>query len=333
MKIFNNFDEYAKSEPIFLTIGFFDGVHLGHQKIIKTLVKKAKAEGEPSAVITFSFHPLKLLSYSHGKLLIMSLEQKLHYFKQLGIDYVFVLDFNKHAVGMEAKDFIEKILAKKLNVKELYIGEDFRFGKDRRGDIQLLKEEGKKFGFSVTAIPLMTVEGETVSSTKIRGLITEGSFERIEKFLGRKYSLLGKVTEGKGMSKDIKFPTANMYFDEILLPPEGIYAGWARVDPIRSPATDTMAGSPNTRLDETKAKQVKSGLTSNGASKTAFFVTTQPKRLIEAHVIGLKENIYHKEVEIVFFKKLRSRIIFKTRQDAQKQIAEDVGRVKKLLQV
>ena len=140
MKIFNNFDEYTKSEPLFLTIGFFDGVHLGHQKILKNLVKKAKSAGCPSALITFSFHPLKLLNYSHGKLLIMPFGQKLNCFDRLGVDYAFVLDFNKHVVDMRAKDFTEKILAKKLKVKKLYIGEDFRFGKDRRGDIKLLAD-------------------------------------------------------------------------------------------------------------------------------------------------------------------------------------------------
>ncbi|MBU1767607.1 MAG: bifunctional riboflavin kinase/FAD synthetase [Candidatus Omnitrophica bacterium] len=300
MKLFNNFDEYTKRKPLFLTIGFFDGVHLGHQKILKTLVKKAKAERYPSAVITFSFHPLKLLSYSHGKLLVMPLEQKLHYFERLGVDYAFVLDFNKHIVEMQDKDFIEKILAKKLKVEKLYIGEDFRFGKSRRGDIKLLKKEGKKFGFSVIAVSLMKIGSETVSSTKIRGLITEGNFERIEKFLGRKYSLLGKVTEGKGISKDIKFPTANIHFDEVFLPPEGIYAGWAKI------------GKKN--------------------YKSAFFVTTEPKRLIEAHIIGLKKNIYHKQVKIIFFKKIRSRITFKTRQEAQKQIAEDVEKVGEMLE-
>ncbi len=140
---------------------------------------------------------------------------------------------------------------------------------------------------------------ETVSSTKIRGYITEGNLRKIEKFLGRKYSLIGKVTKGKGISKDIQFPTANMHFDEILLPPEGIYAGWAKV------GTRTY--------------------------KSAFFVTTKPKRLIEAHIIGLKKNIYHKEVEIVFFKKIRPRTVFKTRHEAQKQIAKDVEVVKRFV--
>ncbi len=299
MKTFSHFDEYKKSKPLFLTIGFFDGVHLGHQKILKTLVKKAKSGGYPSAVFTFSFHPLKLLNYSHGKLLIMPLEQKLTYFEQLGIDYAFVLDFNKHVAGIQAKDFVEKVLAKKLNVKKIYIGEDFRFGKGRHGDIGLLKEEGKKLGFSVTAASLIKVEGETVSSTKIRGLITEGNFKKIEKFLCRRYSLLGKVTKGKGISKDIKFPTANIHFDEILLPPEGVYAGWARVG--------------------------------GKTYKSAFFLTDKPKHLIEAHIIGLKKNIYHQEVEIIFFKKIRSPVVFKTRQEAQKQIAKDVEEVKKLI--
>jgi riboflavin kinase/FMN adenylyltransferase len=299
MKIFDNFDEYNKKEPLFLTIGFFDGVHLGHQRILKTLVSKAKAAGYPSAVITFSFHPLKLLNYSHGALLITSLEQKLNYFKQLGVDYTFVLDFNKHVVQMQAKDFIGEILVKKLKVKKIYIGEDFRFGKDRCGDIKLLKKEGEIFWFFVIPVPLLKIGSETVSSTKIREYITKGNLKKVGKFLGRKYSLMGKVTEGKGISKDIKFPTANIHFDEILLPPEGIYAGWAKV------------GSKT--------------------YKSAFFVTTEPKRLIEAHIIGLKKNIYHKEVEIIFFKKIRSRTVFKTRQEAQKQIAKDVGLVKRML--
>lgn len=299
MKIFSNFNEYRKKESLFLTIGFFDGVHLGHQKILKTIISKAKSQNHPSAVITFSFHPLKVLNYSHGKLLITPLEQKLDYFEKLGVDYAFVLDFNKHVAQTQANDFIEKILIKKLCVKKLYVGEDFRFGKERCGNIKLLQEEGKKFGFSVIPIPLFKVGDEIISSTKIRGYITEGNLKKIEKLLGRKYSLLGKVTKGKGISKDIQFPTANMQFDEILLPPEGIYAGWAKIG--------------------------------GRTYKSAFFVTTKPKRLIEAHIINLKKNIYHKEVEIVFFKKIRSRIVFQTRAEAQTQIAKDVEKVGEML--
>ena len=295
MKTFSHFDEYKKKEPLFLTIGFFDGVHLGHRKILKTLVSKAKSSGYQSAVFTFSFHPLKVLNYSHGKLLITPLEQKLNYFYQLGVDYVFVLDFNKHVAGMEAKDFIEKILAKKLKVKKLYIGEDFRFGKGRHGNIELLKKEGKKFGFSVTVVPFLKVGEDIVSSTKIRGYIAEGNLKKVEAFLGRRYSLFGRVVKGKGISKDIQFPTANIHFDEVLLPPEGIYAGWAKIG--------------------------------GKIYKSAFFLTAKPERLIEAHIIGLKKNNYQKEDEIFFLKKIRSRVVFKTRQEAQTQIAKDVKRV------
>lgn len=312
MKVFSHFDEYKKKKALFLTIGFFDGVHLGHRKIIRTLITKAKSAGYSSAVITFSFHPLKLLNYSHGALLITPLRQKLNYFEKLGVDYAFVLDFNKHIVQMRAKDFIEKVLAKKLRVKKLYIGEDFRFGRGRRGNIKLLKEEGKKLGFSVMPVPLLKEGGNVISSTKIRGLIKEGKFKEIEKLLGRKYSLLGRVTKGKGISKDIKFPTANIYFKEVVLPPEGIYAGWVRVVGKTYPVRE-LRSLPN------------------GASKSAFFVTTKPKRLIESYIIGLKENIYQKEVEVIFFKKLRSKMTFKTRADAQKQIAEDVGRVGEII--
>lgn len=299
MKIFSEFDEYKKSGEMFLAIGFFDGVHLGHQKILKTLVNKAKSQNYPSAVITFSFHPFKSRSSSNEPLAISSLKQRLNYIEQLGLDYVFVVDFNKSVAGMEAGDFIEKILVEKLKVKDMYIGENFRFGKDRCGDVNLLKEEGKKFGFSVIPIPLFRVGDEIVSSTKIRGYITEGYLGKVEEFLGRKYSLLEKVVKGKGISKDIQFPTANIEFDEVILPPDGVYVGWAKVEKV--------------------------------IYKSAFFLAAKPKRLIEAHLIGLKENIYHQEVEIVFMKKIRPRITFKTRAEAQKQIAKDVEIAKKIL--
>lgn len=324
MKIFESFKEYKENKELFLSIGFFDGIHLGHRQVLKTLVDSAKSGNYPSAVVTFSFHPFKHAGFSKQPFAILPLKQRLNYIEQLGVDYTFVLDFSEHIADMDAQDFIEKIIVKKLKVKEIYIGENFHFGKDRLGNVELLKKEGEKLGFKVTPIPLLRAGDNVISCTKIRSLIKEGDFERAEKLLGRKYSLLGRITKGKGISKDIKFPTANIYFDEILLPPEGVYAGWAKVDPIRTHSDVTSENSPN----------VKSGLTSNGASrtyKTAFFVTTEPKRLIEAHVIGLEESIYHKEVEIIFFKKIRSRTVFKTRQDAQKQIAEDVGRVESII--
>ncbi len=310
MKVFSKFGEYKKKAELFLTIGFFDGIHLGHQKILKTLVSKSKSQGYPSAVVTFSFHPFKSLDSSNpatkdkaGRhpLAILPLKQRLNYIDQLGLDYAFVLDFNKNIAQMEAQNFMEKILVEKLKVKKIYIGANFRFGKNRDGNIALLEEEGKKFGFSVIPIPLFRVADEIVSSTKIRGYITEGNLKKVEEFLGRKYSLLGKVVKGKGISKNIQFPTANIQLDEVILPPEGIYAGWVKID--------------------------------GKTYKSAFFVATKPKRLIEAHIIGLKKNIYEKEVEIIFFKKLRSRVIFKNRAEAQKQIAKDVEKTLEQLKV
>jgi riboflavin kinase/FMN adenylyltransferase len=312
MKILESFNEYKENKELFLSIGFFDGIHLGHQQVLKILVHNARSNNCPSAVVTFSFHPFKALGSSRQPFSILPLKQRLNYIEQMGVDYTFVLDFNKKIADMAAQDFIEKIIVKKLKVKEIYIGENFHFGKDRLGDVGLLKKEGKKLGFEVTSIPLLRTRDEFVSSTKIRKYITEGNFEKTEQLLGRKYSLFGKVSEGKGISKDIKYPTANMHFDEILLPPEGIYAGWVKIDPVRE--LRSLPNGVNYKI-----------------YKSAFFVATEPKRLIEAHVIDLKENIYHKEVEIIFFKKIRSRVIFKTRTEAQNQIAEDVGRVEGIL--
>ena len=306
MKVFNDFNQYTRSKELFLTIGFFDGLHAGHQRILRPLVAEAKSEGYSSAVITFPFHPLKVLNPKKAPLAVITSRQKSQYLEELDVDYTFLIDFRSEIRDMEPVEFIEKILVEKLKLKKIYIGENFCFGKDGKGDVTLLKEEGRKFGFSVVSVPLMKIKGEIVSSTKIRGFITEGNLEKLREFLGRRYSVLGTVVEGKGISKQIKYPTANIKLGEILTPPEGVYTGWAKLDPYTKDS--------GTRV-----------------YRSAFDLRTKPEKIIEAHIIGLKRNIYYKEVEIIFLKKIRPRIIFKNRQEAHEQIARDVEDAKKLL--
>jgi len=299
VKVFHDFQEYTKREGLYLTIGFFDGLHIGHTNLLKKLIEESRNTKNKSAVLTFIHHPLSVVAPHNTPELIITRDEKLKVLELLGVDYVFLITFEGDLADTTPKEFVEDIMVNRLGVKKIFVGRNFRFGRGRKGDIEFLERKGKDLGFEVEAVPLTKVDGEIVSSSRLRQLIKKGDLAKVKKFLRRNLSLRGEVVKGRGISRQIKYPTANIILEKRILPPEGVYAGWARVGEQLYP--------------------------------TAFDLRRDGQNVIEAHLISLEEDLYGKQVEIIFEKRIRGRLNFPSRQQAQKQIEKDVAMAKQIL--
>ena len=277
-----------------LTIGVFDGVHLGHQKILSSLKEKAKENHLISMVLTFSEHPDKLL---HKKpiLLIQTLNQRLETIRKFGIDKTVVIDSTKRIYSLTPGEFVEKVLVDKLKVEEIFIGENFRFGRDRKGDINILKKMSKSFGFKVNSFPLIEKNGKKVSSSIIRKLLLKGEVEEANLLLGRYYSIEGEVIKGHSRGKELGIPTANISpYNEII--PPGVFIS-------------------STKLDDKFYQSI---------TNIGFCPTFGQKNLnIEVHLFNFDKNIYGKRLKIYFLKKIREEMKFNSPQKLVEQIHSD----------
>lgn len=216
--------EINPNEKIVLALGFFDGVHLGHQELINATIKKAKELNCASGVMTFAEHPLTHIFPAYSPWLITTNEEKVQVMKDLGIDYVFLNPFNDQLMCYSPKAFIRDYLLQKYNVAHIVVGFNYSFGFKGEGDIQMLTEFGKRFNFGVTVIPPCIIDGQSVSSTLIRELIGTGKVNEVSTFLGRDYSIEGTIVKGKGLGHTFDIPTANLKMKEkVILPSSGVY--------------------------------------------------------------------------------------------------------------
>ncbi len=289
-------------EPIVATIGIFDGVHLGHQYLIKQVIKRARRLKAQSAVFTFTPHPLAVLNPLKTPPLLIFLKHRLRLISSLGINLCVVLKFNRALASMSAEEFVKKILVNRFRVKELIIGENFCFGKDKCGDINLLKQLGKKYNFRVEKIKIIKEKRQFISSTKIRTLISRGKLKLASKFLGRPVSILGTVIRGFSRGRRLGFPTANIDPHHEVLPPFGVYAVKVKID-----------------------KGWHQGVLNIGCRPT-FFKKGQPS--IEVYLFDFKKNIYGKDIEMIFLKKIRAEKKFRNSQALVKQIEKDRQKAK-----
>jgi len=224
MKVFNNLLDVKKDKNTILTLGTFDGIHLGHKKIIDAVVQKASVTGGRSFLITFDPHPRNVLSGNSIKLL-NSPDEKLEILKSLNIDNVLVINFTKEFSQLSSEEFFVDYIIDKIGIKEIVVGYDHHFGKGRGGDENTLKELGAKYGFIVTKVDAVSIDGINVSSSKIRNALSEGDVQTANKLLGRYYSFNGTVIRGDGRGRTLGFPTANVKLSDNnkLLPLIGIY--------------------------------------------------------------------------------------------------------------
>jgi len=285
-----------------LTIGNFDGIHLGHQSLFKKVRERAKAIDGTSMAITFHPHPAEILRPGKAPRQIVSDEYKTELIFQYGIEVILSIPFTKEFAQLSAKAFIEDILVHKIGTKEIVIGYDYTFGRKREGNIHLLKEVGKDAGFKVHIHPPVTVGTHLVSSTRVRELITSGAMEEAKLLLGRPFCLSGAIISGKGIGRSLLgFPTANLNTKEKLMPQRGVYV-------VRA--------------------EGQAGL-SYGVTNVGFNPTFAGKFIsVETFLFDFEGNLYGKEMRIFFLKRLRGERTFSGPEALKAQITKDIEQAK-----
>ena len=287
------------------TIGNFDGVHLGHQKLIARVRDRARILNISSVVITFDPHPLRVLVDKKTPPFITLTKQKLELISKLEVDYVLCIKFTKELAALEPEEFVQKYLVKGLKVKELIIGYDYAFGKGRKGNYELLKRLGEKFGFTVEQLPPVMVDGAIVSSTRIRDLVQAGRVWEARNLLGRFYRVQGKVITGQKRGGPLLgFPTANICLKDELFPKTGVYAVWVEV-----------------------LGQIKPGVANIGYNPTFG----NDYLSVEVHILDFKQNIYGQDIRVHFVQRLRSEKKFSGLHALKEQIQADIELGQKIL--
>ena len=300
MQVDNELAQFLPPKETLLTIGVFDGVHLGHKFLISKLVSLAAQQNLLSCVITFRQHPRDLLSPKTKLLYLSTLPEREQLLKNEGVDIVVALSFNRELAKLSARQFVS-LLQKHLKMRGLVIGPDFTLGRDREGDAALLRSLGEEMGFSVTIVAPKTIDGEVASSTVIRQALADGNMEKVTRLLGRPFSLLGKVTHGEHRGTGIGFPTVNLTVDaKMALPPDGVYATRAYIGEQEFQAMTNIGRRPTF-----------------GDNK---------ERTIESFILNYNQEIYDKEVKIEIIQRLRDEKHFDSIDELKTQIAEDVKR-------
>ncbi len=286
-------------------IGNFDGVHLGHQALIKEMVDGARREGNTSVIITFSPHPKVLLENIQESYYLTTNEEKFVISQQLGADQYLNLSFSDSLKDLSAEEFI-RILKDRIGLSVLVVGQDFSIGKSRQGNVENLKDIFINLGIKVIRQPPICYEGVWISSGMIRQLINEGKISYANKHLGRYYSISGLVTEGKGIGSKFGFPTANIDFDRMkVLPKRGVYATWAEVRGKVYPAVTNVGIRPT------------------------FEINGQPS--IETLLLDFDDNIYKEFLNVNFVERIRDEKKFESLQLLSEQIANDKESSRRIL--
>jgi len=301
------------------TIGIFDGVHIGHQEIIKAVVRRAKKLSLKSVAITFDPHPLKVLEPKNAPPLLISLKHRLRLIKELGIDSCLVINFTKSFSLLDPETFVKNVLLDKLRVKELYVGENFCLGKARSGDASFLKEMGKKHGFAVHSVSFIKKNRVVVSSTQIRNLIIKGDLDTASRLLKRPVSVLGTVVKGAALGRELGYPTANINPHHEAIPPAGVYV-------IKIKLLNKQYGgilNIGRRPTLTQLLSARAGLTGRKAQEA--------EPTIEAHIFDFKGRIYGKDIEVYFVKKIRDESKFSSKEKLISQIRRDEIKARKIL--
>ncbi len=291
--------EFRIHTPV-VTVGTFDGVHLGHAQILQQLIKQAHTLGGESVVLTFYPHPRTVLFPDMPLYLLNTIEEKIDRFEKFNIDHFVILPFSVEFSKLISCDFIYQILHKQLNTKHLIVGYDHRFGHDRQGDVAMLKQCTQGYGFDVERVEAFNIEGVPVSSTKIRHALENGEISRANAMLGYKYGLRGIVTHGEHIGHELGFPTANIELPENnskLLPKNGVYAVMISID-----------------------NQNFNGMLNIGTRPT---VSDKSEINIEAHLFNFDGNLYGKTISVEFYDYIRPEIKFLNKSELRNQLQTD----------
>ena len=285
-----------------VTIGNFDGIHLGHQQVLKQLKLAAVQHKLPGTVIIFEPQPIEFFAPGKAPKRLSRFREKLVYLKSKQIDNLLCLKFNRDLAEIQAEDFVKQILVERLNTRHLVIGDDFRFGKNRSGNFQLLQECGEHYGFAVENTDTLLIDGTRVSSTRIRECIQNDDFEQASKLLGRPYSLSGKVCHGRKLGRELGFPTINIKMGDKTLIVKGIFAV-------------SVKGIDN---------RVLRGVASIGTRPTINGVDT----ILEVFILDFDQDVYGYSVEVEFLHKIRDEQKFDSLQELKIHIEQDTVKAK-----
>ncbi len=298
MKIIENLDSYSSTQKTFVTIGTFDGVHKGHQKVLKKLVASAKKNNAKSVLLTFFPHPRMVLQEDVNIKLINTLEERIELLKKTTIDVLVVQPFTKEFAKQSALDFVRNLLVNKLNISKLVIGYDHHFGKNREGNFEQLEKFGHTYGFKVKRISVKDIDNIGVSSTKIRKAILKGDISKANRYLGHNFTLTGTVIKGKNLGEKIGFPTANLQVNEAykLIPKTGAYIVKSNIN------NSSVYGMMNIGFRPTVS----------GKNQT-----------IEIHFFNFNKSLYDEKITVELLEFLREEQKFESVNSLKKQLIAD----------
>ena len=302
-----NLPDVFETQGCALTIGNFDGVHLGHQEVLAHLKKEAKARHLPSVVMVFESQPSEYFLGDRAPARLMRLRDKIAAFRNLGVDYVFCVKFNHEFSQLTAKEFIQQYLVNKLNVKFLSVGDDFRFGSKRQGDFNLLQQAGSQYGFAVEKNPTFLSEDQRISSTAIRNALAQDDLILATKLLGRSYCIEGRVSHGNKLGRTIGFPTANILLHRQVNPVKGVYAVKAHL----------------------QDGEVFYGVANIGTRPTINSVL----QVLEVHLFNYKGDLYGKRLQVEFCLKIRDEKKFPNFETLHSQIKLDAEVAKEFFHI
>lgn len=307
MKVYNGFSSYSAVKNAVVTIGAFDGVHIGHQTIINRMVGIAKKHQGEVVLVTFDPHPRMVLQKASKVKLLTSIKERISLLEKAGVEHLIIIPFDKTFSNLTSSEFISDFLVEKIGTKRLVIGYDHHFGKNREGSFDHLITSGLIYGFDVEEIPAQEVNYINVSSTKIRKAVREGDAVKASKYLGHYYSINGIVIKGKQIGRSIGFPTANIKIEDNnkLIPKEGVYAVRVALE------NENFSGMLNIGYRPTVGRD-------NQLS-------------IEVHIFDFQKNIYGRQLTLEIIKHVRNEIHFTNVNDLTKQLEQDLTESKNIL--
>ena len=306
MRVISKKSEMNNMPETAVALGSFDGIHYGHQALIKTMVEEAEERGLTSAVFSFSNHPRDLIPGKGKVKNILYREEKEEIISSLGVDMLVSIPFDEEIMKLSPRAFVEELLLKGLNVKSVFCGFNYGFGFKAEGTPELLKELGKEFGFEVTVIPTVKIDGNVVSSTMIRTIIAGGQVEKCPMYMGRYYAIGGEVVVGNRLGRKLGFPTSNLVIDETMVtPPNGVYATYCTYNGKRYPSVTNVGIKPTVGENE---------------------------KNVETHIFNFDKELYGSKIKVEFLKKLRDEVKFDDFRELSDQIERDVKETKEFFE-
>jgi riboflavin kinase / FMN adenylyltransferase len=298
MEVFRDIEDFRRPElKTVVTMGNFDGIHLGHQALVGNAVAEAKQSRTKSVVFTFEPHPLKLLAPERAPRMIVNHQDKMDMLQALGVDAVIVQTFDHRFASIQAEDFVRRYLLERLNLSKIWLGRDLRFGRARQGDAEDLIRWGTELGFGVGIVEPILVQGKRISSSRIRQLIEQGRVDEVQPMLGRYHFISGRVVSGHRRGRNMGFPTANLASATELLPGDGIYATILEL-------------------------QNRCGLSVSSVGRNPTF--GEGSRTVEAFILDFAGDIYGEAVKLSFVQRIREERMFAQIEDLVTQMREDV---------